>query len=44
MCEVSSMQSAMIANPDIPAFRYDPYGKRMTRETYDTDRMRSIRK
>lgn len=39
-----SCQSVMIHNPTVPAFRYDPYSKRMTRESYDTEAMRSIRK
>ncbi len=25
----------MIANPTIPAYRYDPYGRILTREQYD---------
>jgi 2-(3-amino-3-carboxypropyl)histidine synthase len=25
----------MIANPTIPAYRYDPYGRVLTREQYD---------
>jgi 2-(3-amino-3-carboxypropyl)histidine synthase len=33
----------MIANPDIPAFRYDPYSKKLTRERYDHRQMSSIR-
>jgi 2-(3-amino-3-carboxypropyl)histidine synthase len=33
----------MIHNPELPAFRYDPYAKRMTREHYDTERMRGAR-
>jgi 2-(3-amino-3-carboxypropyl)histidine synthase len=33
----------MIANPQIPAFRYDPYSKKVTRERYDHARMRKIR-
>lgn len=33
----------MIANPSVPAFRYDPYSKKFTRETYEHKEMRSIR-
>ena len=29
------MESAMIANPNIPTLRYDPYSKAFTREGYD---------
>ena len=28
------LEAAMIANPDLPAYRYDPYSRRLTRETY----------
>jgi 2-(3-amino-3-carboxypropyl)histidine synthase len=34
----------MIANPHIPAFRYDPYSKKVTRERYDHNRMKEIRR
>lgn len=33
----------MIANPTVPAFRYDPYSKKLTRERYDHNEMRRIR-
>ena len=33
----------MIANPTVPAFRYDPYSKKLTREYYDHGTMRSTR-
>ena len=33
----------MIANPTVPAFRYDPYSKKLTRERYDHREMRTIR-
>lgn len=33
----------MIANPTVPAFRYDPYSKKLTRERYDHGEMRTIR-
>jgi 2-(3-amino-3-carboxypropyl)histidine synthase len=37
------LESAMIHNPSTPAYQYNPYSKTMTIETYDTDRMRSVR-
>ena len=33
----------MIANPGVPAFRYDPYSKKLTREWYDHREMRTNR-
>lgn len=33
----------MIANPTVPAFRYDPYSKKFTRETYEHREMKTIR-
>jgi len=33
----------MIANPTVPAFRYDPYSKKLTRERYDHYDMRRTR-
>lgn len=33
----------MIANPQLKAFRYDPYEKKLTEETYSHAKMRSIR-
>lgn len=33
----------MIANPSVPAFRYDPYSKKFTREWYDYERMSEMR-
>ena len=33
----------MIANPTVPAFRYDPYSKKFTRETYEHTEMRAVR-
>lgn len=33
----------MIANPTVPAFRYDPYSKKLTRERYDHAEMRAVR-
>ena len=37
------LESAMIANPEIPAFRYDPYGKVFSHEEYETQLMHDIR-
>jgi diphthamide synthase subunit DPH2 len=37
------LEAIMIANPDVPAFRYDPYSKKFTRERYDHALMRSVR-
>jgi 2-(3-amino-3-carboxypropyl)histidine synthase len=37
------LESIMIANPTVPAFRYDPYSKKLTRERYDHYEMQSIR-
>ncbi|KZV64819.1 diphthamide synthesis protein [Peniophora sp. CONT] len=37
------LESVMIQNPDIPAFRYDPYSKKLTRERYGHQEMRSAR-
>jgi 2-(3-amino-3-carboxypropyl)histidine synthase len=33
----------MIANPSVPAFRYDPYSKKLTRERYNHQAMRAAR-
>lgn len=38
------LESAMIANPNLPAYRYDPYSKKFTIEHYDHDAMRRNRK
>lgn len=38
------LESAMIANPDVPAYRYDPYARVLTREMYDTPLMLETRK
>ena len=37
------LESAMIANPGVPAYRYDPYSKVFSRERYATDEMKSVR-
>ncbi|KAJ9596902.1 hypothetical protein L9F63_012083, partial [Diploptera punctata] len=38
------LEAAMIANPKLRAFRYDPYDKKFTEEFYDHQAMREIRK
>lgn len=38
------LESIMIHNPTIPAYRYDPYSRKLTRETYGHDEMQSVRK
>lgn len=37
------LESIMIANPTVPAFRYDPYDKKFTREGYEHEEMRGLR-
>ncbi|KAG5646428.1 hypothetical protein DXG03_003478 [Asterophora parasitica] len=37
------LESIMIANPSVPAFRYDPYSKKLTRERYDHREMQAVR-
>lgn len=37
------LESVMIANPHLEAYRYDPYTKRMTTESYDHASMRQLR-
>ncbi|KIV97991.1 diphthamide biosynthesis protein 1 [Exophiala mesophila] len=37
------LEAAMIANPDLPAYRYDPYSRKLTRETYGHDEMLDMR-
>ncbi|KAI0687216.1 Diphthamide synthesis [Cytidiella melzeri] len=37
------LESIMIANPSVPAFRYDPYSKKLTRERYNHTEMRAVR-
>ena len=37
------LESAMIQNPDTPAYRYDPYNKTLSLEGYDIIKMKSIR-
>lgn len=38
------LEALMIANPSVPAYRYDPYARLLTRETYDHDNMRAARR
>lgn len=38
------LEAIMIANPTIPAYRYDPYGRIFTREHYDHAGMRAVRR
>lgn len=38
------LESAMIHNPSIPAYRYDPYSRRLTRESYDHDELYRLRR
>ncbi|KAF5393874.1 hypothetical protein D9757_000229 [Collybiopsis confluens] len=38
------LEAIMIANPTVPAFRYDPYSKKLTRERYDHREMREVRR
>ncbi|XP_035213597.1 2-(3-amino-3-carboxypropyl)histidine synthase subunit 1-like [Stegodyphus dumicola] len=38
------LESAMIANPTLTFYRYNPYDKTITKEYYDYDKMMSIRK
>lgn len=38
------LESIMISNPSLPAYRYDPYSKVFTREHYDHEKMTSTRK
>ncbi|ODV84216.1 hypothetical protein CANARDRAFT_201391 [[Candida] arabinofermentans NRRL YB-2248] len=37
------LESAMIHNPSIPAYRYDPYSRKFTRERYDQKEMVTVR-
>ncbi len=34
------LESAMIRNPALRAFRYDPYSKTLSRESYHTEKMK----
>lgn len=37
------LEAAMIANPKLEAYRYDPYSKKFTREYYEHEEMQAIR-
>ncbi|KAJ2805204.1 Diphthamide biosynthesis protein 1 [Coemansia helicoidea] len=37
------LESIMIHNPELPAYAYNPYNKRFTRERYSHDEMQSLR-
>ncbi|XP_066219605.1 2-(3-amino-3-carboxypropyl)histidine synthase subunit 1 isoform X3 [Saccopteryx leptura] len=37
------LESVMIANPNVPAYRYDPYSKVLSREHYDHQQMQTNR-
>lgn len=37
------LESAMIHNPEIPAYRYDPYSRKLTREYFDQAEMVQVR-
>lgn len=37
------LESVMISNPTVPAYRYDPYSKVFSLEKYDTARMMEVR-
>jgi len=38
------LESVMIHNPSIPAYRYDPYSRKLTHETYGHDEMQDLRR
>ncbi|KAL8736405.1 MAG: hypothetical protein Q9166_000197 [cf. Caloplaca sp. 2 TL-2023] len=38
------LESAMIHNPSLPAYRYDPYSRKLTREAYDHQDMHDLRR
>ena len=38
------LESIMIHNPSIPAYRYDPYSRRLSREQYQHEEMYDLRK
>jgi 2-(3-amino-3-carboxypropyl)histidine synthase len=38
------LESAMIHNPHLPAYRYDPYSRKLTRESYDHEELHKLRK
>jgi 2-(3-amino-3-carboxypropyl)histidine synthase len=38
------LESAMIHNPEIPAYRYDPYSRKLTHESYDHKELHTLRR
>jgi 2-(3-amino-3-carboxypropyl)histidine synthase len=38
------LESAMIHNPKLPAYRYDPYSRRLTRESYNHQELYDLRR
>jgi 2-(3-amino-3-carboxypropyl)histidine synthase len=38
------LESAMIHNPQLPAYRYDPYSRKLTHESYDHDQLYDLRR
>lgn len=38
------LEAAMIANPKVEAYKYDPYDKKITREYYNHEEMQMVRK
>lgn len=38
------LESAMIQNPSLPAYRYDPYSRKLTREKYEHEEMHDLRR
>ncbi|KAI1269843.1 putative diphthamide synthesis protein-domain-containing protein [Xylariaceae sp. FL1019] len=38
------LESIMIHNPNLPAYRYDPYSRKLTRETYGHEEMQTLRR
>lgn len=38
------LEAAMIANPKLEAYKYDPYNKKFTKETYNHQEMQMVRK
>ncbi|CAN3376614.1 2-(3-amino-3-carboxypropyl)histidine synthase subunit 1 [Diutina rugosa] len=38
------LESSMIHNPDVPAYRYDPYNRKFTQEFYNQDELSAVRR
>jgi 2-(3-amino-3-carboxypropyl)histidine synthase len=38
------LESAMIHNPSLPAYRYDPYSRKLTHESYDHNQLYNLRR